>query len=128
MAPPNICIGCAHASALKLQSHVDNFRQLVEWQQYALASAMYAYDRALQFKDPREDMIAFLKACIPTVYTDYGTTISHYDVLRRIRQLSTPSTQHGERPSSWRGTRRMTMENCATSATMMLETQLMLDS
>ena len=59
-----------------------NFRQLVKRQQCALASAMFAYDRALQFKDPREDMIAFLKACVPIVYTDYGKTISHYGGLR----------------------------------------------
>ena len=35
---------------------------------------MFAYDRELQFKDPREG--------VPIVYTDYGKTVSHYGGLR----------------------------------------------
>ena len=40
----NACIGCAHFDALKNQSFLDGTRQLVEWQRYSLAAAMYAYD------------------------------------------------------------------------------------
>eukprot|EP00439_Symbiodinium_sp_Y106_P063081 s3243_g9.t1 len=43
---------------------------------------MYAYDNFLQFVNPCEDMVAFLKACAPIAYTDYGKAISHYGGLR----------------------------------------------
>ena len=43
---------------------------------------MYAYDKHLQFKDPREDMVAFRKICAPVVYAGYGKTISHFGGLR----------------------------------------------
>ena len=77
---PQLCIGCAHTSALRLQSHVDNYRLLVQWQQ--LACAILAYDQCLQFCDPRNDVVAFLKKCAPLVYADYGKTISHFGGLR----------------------------------------------
>ena len=77
-----ICIGCAHTAALRVQSYVENFQQLTDSQKYALASAMYAYDTTLQFKNPSDDMVAFLKACAPVAYTEYGKTISHYGGLR----------------------------------------------
>ena len=74
---PQTCIGCAHTAALKVQSYVDSFQQLADSQKYALASAIYAYD-TLQFKNPCDDMVSFLKACAqPVAYTDYGKTISH---------------------------------------------------
>ena len=43
---------------------------------------MYAYDNFLQIVNPCEDMVAFLKACAPIAYTDYGKAISHYGGLR----------------------------------------------
>ena len=43
---------------------------------------MYAYDNFLQFSNPCEDMVAFLKACAPIAYTDYGKAVSHYGGLR----------------------------------------------
>ena len=49
---------------------------------YSLASAMFAHDNALQFVNPCEDMVAFLKACAPIAYTDYGKAISHFGGLR----------------------------------------------
>ena len=61
---PQTCIGCAHTAALKVQSYVDSFQQLADSQKYALASAIYAYD-TLQFKNPCDDMVSFLKACAP---------------------------------------------------------------
>ena len=76
------CIGCAHFDALKTQSFISKTSELVEWQRYGLASAMYAYDHFLQFSNPCEDMVAFLKACAPIAYTDYGKAISHYGGLR----------------------------------------------
>ena len=79
---PQICIGCAHTAALNVQSYVDNFQQLADSQEYALASAIYAYDTSWQFKNPSDDMVSFLKACAPVAYTDYGKTISHYGGLR----------------------------------------------
>ena len=78
----NACIGCAHFDALKNQSFLDGARQLVEWQRYSLAAAMYAYDNFLQIVNPCDDMVAFLKACAPIAYTDYGKAISHYGGLR----------------------------------------------
>ena len=78
----NACIGCAHFDALKNQSFLDGTRQLVEWQRYSLAAAMYAYDNFLQIVNPCDDMVAFLKACAPIAYTDYGKAISHYGGLR----------------------------------------------
>eukprot|EP00439_Symbiodinium_sp_Y106_P076069 s445_g15.t1 len=45
---------------------------------------MIACGRTLQFCDPRVDIIAFLKECIPIVYNDYGKTISHYGGLRLV--------------------------------------------
>ena len=47
-----------------------------------MAAAMYAYDNFLQFMNPCDDMVAFLKACAPIAYTDYGKAISHYGGLR----------------------------------------------
>eukprot|EP00439_Symbiodinium_sp_Y106_P039252 s2789_g4.t2 len=79
---PQLCIGCAHTAALRLQSHVENYRQLVQWQQYALACAMLAYNRSLQFCDPRNDIVAFLEKCAPLVCADDGKTISHFGGLR----------------------------------------------
>ena len=82
---PGTCIGCAHTGAIRAQSHLTDYQQLLDWQKYALASAMYAYDKHLQFKDPREDMVAFLKICAPVAYTGYGKngkTISHFGGLR----------------------------------------------
>eukprot|EP00439_Symbiodinium_sp_Y106_P062179 s2485_g9.t1 len=76
------CIGCAHFDALTNQSFLSGTNELVEWQRYSLASAMYAYDNFLQFVNPCEDMVAFLKACAPIAYTDYGKAISHYGGLR----------------------------------------------
>ena len=55
---------------------MDNFQQLTDSQKYALASAIYAYDTTLQFKNPSDDMVA------PVAYTEYGKTISHYGGLR----------------------------------------------
>ena len=78
----NACIGRAHLDALKNQSFLSKTSELVEWQRYGLASAMYAYDNFLQFSNPCEDMVAFLKACAPIAYTDYGKAISHYGGLR----------------------------------------------
>ena len=78
----NACIGCAHFNALKVQSHIGDVKELADWQRYGLASAMYVYDKYLQFKNPCEDMAAFLKACAPIAYTDYGKAISHYGGLR----------------------------------------------
>ena len=78
----NACIGCAHFDALKNQSFLSKTSELVEWQRYGLASAMYAYDNFLQFSNPCEGMVAFLKACAPIAYTDYGKAISHYGGLR----------------------------------------------
>ena len=43
---------------------------------------MYAYDNFLQIVNPCDDMVAFLKACAPIAYTDYGKAISHYGGLR----------------------------------------------
>ena len=51
----NACVGCAHFDALKNQSFIDGTRQLVEWQRYSLAAAMYAYDNFLQFMNPCDD-------------------------------------------------------------------------
>ena len=79
---PQICIGCARTAALKVQSYVDNFQQLTDLQKYALASAIYAYDTALQFKNSSDHMVALLKACAPVAYPEYGKTISHYGGLR----------------------------------------------
>ena len=76
------CIGCAHTGGIRAQSHLTDYQQLLDWQKYSLASAMYAYDQHLQFKDPREDMVAFLKVCAPVAYTGYGKTISHFGGLR----------------------------------------------
>ena len=64
------CIGCAHFNELKVQSHIDDVKQLADWQRYGLASAMYAYNKFLQFKNPCEDM------------ADYGKAIPHYGGLR----------------------------------------------
>ena len=69
-------------NALKVQSHIDGVKELADCQMYDLASAMYACDKYLQFKNPCEDMVAFLKACAPIAYTDYGKAISHYGGLR----------------------------------------------
>ena len=79
---PGTCIGCAHIGAIRAQSHLADYQQLLDWQKYSLASAMYAYDQHLQFKDPREDMVAFLKVCAPVAYTGYGKTISHFGGFR----------------------------------------------
>ena len=87
------CIGCAHFNALKVQSHIDDVKQLADWQRYGLASAMYAYDKFLQFKNPCEDMVSlvsFLKACAPIAYTDYGKAISHYGGLRSMGRRCCP--------------------------------------
>ena len=43
---------------------------------------MYAYDNFLQIVNPCDDMVAFLKACAPIAYTDYGKAISHDGGLR----------------------------------------------
>ena len=52
---PQTCIGRGHTAALKVQSYVDNFQQLTDSQKYALASAIYAYDTTLQFKNPSDE-------------------------------------------------------------------------
>ena len=64
------CIGCAHFNELKVQSHIDDVKQLADWQRYGLASAMHAKNKFLQFKNPCEDM------------ADYGKAIPHYGGLR----------------------------------------------
>ena len=76
------CVGCAHFDALKNQSFLSGTNELVEWQRYSLASAMYTCDNFLHFVNPCEDMVAFLKACAPIAYTDYGKAISHYGGIR----------------------------------------------
>ena len=67
---PQTCVGCAHTSALKIQSGVKTYDDWIGWQKYALASAMFAYDMHLQSDHPQVDLVAFLKACAPTAYTD----------------------------------------------------------
>ena len=89
---------------------------------------MYAYDNFLQIVNPCDDMVAFLKACAPIAYTDYGKAISHYGGLR-IAPLQAVETLDVEGPSNWHGTgRMMKMATYATSATMTPATLYMRDS
>ena len=129
----NACIGCAHFDALKNQSFLSKTSELVEWQRYGLASAMYAYDNFLQFSNPCEGMVAFLKACAPIAYTDYGKAISHYGGLRIAPWQAieyagcASSTLDVEELNSWHGIEHtMQVAACATSATMTLAIPSML--
>ena len=81
-ADQKICVGCAYRTAPKLTHYINDYPQLVESQQYALASAILAYERSLQFYNPQEDLLEYLKACAPIACQDYGKTISHYGGLR----------------------------------------------
>ena len=101
LVPIEDCIGCAHVAALKVQSYVDDFKQLADSQRYAIASAMYAYDNSLQFQNPCEDMPAGRRFL---TMVDFA--------LLRIKQLS---TLDGEKPNSWHGTGHMCTDRNATS-------------
>ena len=61
------CLGCAHFNELKVQSHIDDVKQLADWQRYGLASAMYAYNKFLRSKTRAKTWLTTAKRSLTMV-------------------------------------------------------------